>query len=212
MQQIAVAQNGLHWRDPRRSAQHEEAVVARLFGQLAGIDLEGGAGVAAREPVACQTRYATASAAHTLHCRNGLGWTAYNGCNNNVSTKLEGKQDLLIDRERLIKLLGLLGSDHNGEIAAAGRMADALIRDAGVTWADLIAPETVQGELIDALRAENEELREKVHRLSVQKNELAQATRVTVYLRRRRVKRFAALIIALLIAFVGFWLVSELFE
>ena len=118
----------------------------------------------------------------------------------------------MIDRERLIKLLGLLGSDHNGEIATAGRMADALIRDAGVTWADVIAPETVQRELIDALRAENQELREKVRGLSVQKNELAQATRVTVYQRRRRVKRFSALTIALLIAFVGFWLVSELFE
>ena len=118
----------------------------------------------------------------------------------------------MIDRERLIKLLGLLGSDHNGEIAAAGRVADALIRDAGVTWADVIAPETVQRELIDALRAENEELREKVHRLSVQNNGLAQATRVTVYQRRRRVKRFAALIIALLIVLVGFSLVSELFE
>jgi hypothetical protein len=118
----------------------------------------------------------------------------------------------LIDRERLIKLLGLLGSDHNGEIAAAGRMADALIRDLGVTWADVIAPETVQRELIDALHDENEELREKVHRLSIQKNELAQAARVTVCQRRRRVKRFAPLIIALLIAFVGFWLVSEPFE
>ena len=130
----------------------------------------------------------------------------------NRQSKLEGKQDLLIDRERLIKLLGLLGSDHNGEIAAAGRMADALIRDAGVTWADVIAPETVQRELLDALRAENEELQEKVHRLSIQKNELVQATRVTVYQRRWRAKRFAALIIGLLIAFVGFWLVSELFE
>jgi hypothetical protein len=119
----------------------------------------------------------------------------------------------LIDRERLTKLLGLLGSGHDGEIAAAGRMADALIRDAGVTWADVIAPETVQRELIEALRAENGELREKVRRLSVQKNnELAQATRVTVYQRRRGIKQFAALIIALLIAFVGFWLVSELFE
>ena len=118
----------------------------------------------------------------------------------------------MIDRERLIKLLGLLGSDHNGEIAAAGRVADALIRDAGVTWADVIAPETVQRELIDALRAENEELREKVHRLSAQKNELAQATRVAVYQRCQRAKRFAVLIIVLLIAFVGFWLVSELFE
>ena len=119
---------------------------------------------------------------------------------------------LLIDRERLTKLLGLLGSGHNGEIAAAGRIADALIRNAGVTWADVIAPETVQRELIDALRAENEELGEKVRRLSVQNNELAQATRVTVYQRRRRVKRFATLIIALAIALVGFWFVSELFE
>jgi hypothetical protein len=126
----------------------------------------------------------------------------------NRQYKAARKQDLLIDRERLIKLLGLLGSDHNGEIAAAARMADALIRDAGVTWADVIAPEAVQSELIDALRDENEELREKVHRLSIQKNELAQAARVTVYQRRRRVKRLAALIISLLIAFVGFWLVS----
>lgn len=129
----------------------------------------------------------------------------------NRQDKAGGKQ-VLIDRQRLIKLLGLLGSGHDGETAAAGRMADALIRDAGVTWADVIAPETVQRELIDALRAENEELREKVRRLSVQNNELAQATRVPVYQKRRGGKRFAALIIALLIAFVGFWFVSELFE
>ena len=105
-----------------------------------------------------------------------------------------------------------MGSGHDGEIATAGRMADALIRDAGVIWADVIAPETVQRELIEALRAENEELREKVRRLSVQRHEPAQTTRVTVYQRRGAVKRFTALIIALLIAFVGFWFVSDLFE
>ena len=48
MQQIAVAQHGLQWRDPGVRAQYEEAVVTRLLGQLAGIDLEGGAGLAAR--------------------------------------------------------------------------------------------------------------------------------------------------------------------
>src|SRR5215467_2105970 len=48
LQQIAVAQHGLQWRDPGVRAQYEEAVVARLLGQLAGIDLEGGAGLAAR--------------------------------------------------------------------------------------------------------------------------------------------------------------------
>ena len=63
----------------------------------------------------------------------------------NRQDKAGGKQ-VLIDRQRLIKLLGLLGSAHNGEIAAAGRLADALIRDAGITWADVIAPETVQGD------------------------------------------------------------------
>jgi hypothetical protein len=45
-----------------------------------------------------------------------------------------------LDRTRLGKLLGLLGSDHPGEIAAAGRAADALIRKAGLTWPDVIAP------------------------------------------------------------------------
>ena len=33
-----------------------------------------------------------------------------------------------LDRARLAKLLGLLGSDHDGEIAAAGRAADRLRR------------------------------------------------------------------------------------
>jgi hypothetical protein len=38
----------LQWRDPGVRAQYEEAVVTRLLGQLAGIDLEGGARLAAR--------------------------------------------------------------------------------------------------------------------------------------------------------------------
>src|SRR5215471_10819161 len=92
---------------------------------------------------------------------------------------LKGDQDFLIDRDRLIKLLGLLGSDHNGEIASAGRMADALIREAGVTWADVIAPDTVQRELVGVLRAENDELRENVHRLVVENNELKARTRAS---------------------------------
>src|SRR5262252_1395316 len=48
LQQIAVAQHGLQWRDPGVRAQYKEAVVARLLGQLAGIDFEGGGGLAAR--------------------------------------------------------------------------------------------------------------------------------------------------------------------
>lgn len=39
---------------------------------------------------------------------------------------------------RLAKLLGMLGSDHIGERAAAGLKATELLRANGVTWADLI--------------------------------------------------------------------------
>src|SRR5215831_20530377 len=48
LQEIAVAQHGLQWRDPGVGAQYEEAIVARLLGPLAGIDLDGAAGLAAR--------------------------------------------------------------------------------------------------------------------------------------------------------------------
>jgi hypothetical protein len=43
-----------------------------------------------------------------------------------------------LDRQRLAKLLGLLGSDHDGEVVAAGRTADRLVRGAGVTWRDVV--------------------------------------------------------------------------
>jgi hypothetical protein len=38
----------------------------------------------------------------------------------------------------LIKLCGLLGSDHAGERAAAALKADKLVRASGATWADVI--------------------------------------------------------------------------
>ncbi len=43
-------------------------------------------------------------------------------------------------RARLAKLLGMLGSAHDGEVVAAGRMADRLVREAGATWFDVVAP------------------------------------------------------------------------
>jgi hypothetical protein len=48
--------------------------------------------------------------------------------------------DLLgVERDRLGKLLGMLGSDHDGEVAAAGRAADRLVREAGLTWREVLA-------------------------------------------------------------------------
>ena len=44
-----------------------------------------------------------------------------------------------LDRARLEKLLGLLGSPHDGEALAAARKADALVRAAGLTWREVLA-------------------------------------------------------------------------
>lgn len=45
-----------------------------------------------------------------------------------------------IDRNRLAKVLGLLGSDHPGERDAAALAAMRLVRDAGLTWTDILVP------------------------------------------------------------------------
>jgi hypothetical protein len=34
----------------------------------------------------------------------------------------------------------MLGSDYDGEVAAAGRRANAMVKDAGLMWDDVIAP------------------------------------------------------------------------
>jgi hypothetical protein len=42
--------------------------------------------------------------------------------------------------DKLVKVLGMLGSAHDGEIAAAGRRATAMVKGAGLTWGEVIAP------------------------------------------------------------------------
>ena len=45
-----------------------------------------------------------------------------------------------LDRDRLVKLCGMFGSDHPGERANAAAAADKLIRSAGMRWPDIILP------------------------------------------------------------------------
>jgi hypothetical protein len=45
-----------------------------------------------------------------------------------------------LDRERLSKLLGMLGSEHDGEALAAARQAERLRAEAGLTWAEILLP------------------------------------------------------------------------
>ena len=47
------------------------------------------------------------------------------------------------ERARLVNILGMLGSAHDGERASAALLATRMVRDRGITWADLIGqPET----------------------------------------------------------------------
>ena len=41
---------------------------------------------------------------------------------------------------RLVGILGRLGSDHDGERAAAGLLASRMLRAAGLAWGDVIGP------------------------------------------------------------------------
>jgi hypothetical protein len=45
-----------------------------------------------------------------------------------------------LDRDRLGKLLGMLGSDHDGEVVNAARAADRLVRASGLRWPDIAMP------------------------------------------------------------------------
>jgi hypothetical protein len=48
--------------------------------------------------------------------------------------------------DKLVKVLGMLGSVHDGEVAAAGRRADAMVKGAGLSWGDVIAPAAPRSE------------------------------------------------------------------
>ena len=52
-------------------------------------------------------------------------------------------------RDKLSKILGMLGSDHAGERASAGAAADKLVRDAGLSWPDVIGTGAPVGGLVD---------------------------------------------------------------
>src|SRR5262249_59752138 len=45
-----------------------------------------------------------------------------------------------VDRARLVRVLGMLGSGDDGEVVAAARQAERLRADAGLTWAEIVLP------------------------------------------------------------------------
>jgi hypothetical protein len=69
------------------------------------------------------------------------------------------------DRDRLAKILGMLGSGHPGEVSTAGKAAHELIRDAGMTWPEVLGLEgtgAAEGAVRE-LRAEKEVLQSRLN-------------------------------------------------
>lgn len=53
---------------------------------------------------------------------------------------------MALDRTRLVRVLGMLGSAHAGERANAAEIAVSIVREAGLTWDDMIFdPEQLLG-------------------------------------------------------------------
>lgn len=55
-----------------------------------------------------------------------------------AANRLPQRADL--DRAKLARVLGMLGSAHDGEIVAAARQAERLRVDAGLTWPEILVP------------------------------------------------------------------------
>jgi hypothetical protein len=53
----------------------------------------------------------------------------------------------------LVKVLGMLGSPHVGERAAAGLQADQLVKQLGLRWPNIIAVEGVMRDALDTFQA-----------------------------------------------------------
>ena len=49
-----------------------------------------------------------------------------------------------IDREKLARILGMMGSSHDGEVLAAARAAEQLRSSAGLMWSDILRPATTE--------------------------------------------------------------------
>jgi hypothetical protein len=98
---------------------------------------------------------------------------------------------LTLDRDKLAKILGLLGSDKSGEILSAAQAAHTLIGNADTTWAEVLKQNAVADEArvvhtdneartlpaeyeykVLALGAENEKLRAMVMQLSAENHAL----------------------------------------
>ena len=119
---------------------------------------------------------------------------------------------MTLERDKLAKILGLLGSDKLGEVMSAAQAADALIRNADTSWAEVLNQTAVADDArtvhtlnqVRALLAENAKLRAMVARLSVDNRVLReQASRRRAHRILNGVKQSGQALLARVIAFDG---------
>jgi hypothetical protein len=78
-----------------------------------------------------------------------------------------------MDRERLAMILGMLGSAHDGEVVNAARLAGRMLKEAGLTWPQVLDGERIATEAARVLLQENEELRARIAELSDRISDIA---------------------------------------
>jgi hypothetical protein len=75
----------------------------------------------------------------------------------------------MLDRVKLAKILGLIGSAHDGEALAAARRAHDLVSAEKLTWSDAVGVDAVVAEAACRhLLAENEALKDELARVAAQ--------------------------------------------
>lgn len=116
-----------------------------------------------------------------------------------------------LDLERLARVIAMGGSGHDGEALAALRQADRSIREASMTWHDVLLP----GRLIETLTAEVQQLRDELTTLRVAKAaETQQARDALAALRRRgrRTHQRGPVGIIILCCLAAMYIISDVFS
>jgi hypothetical protein len=103
-----------------------------------------------------------------------------------------------LDRKRLIKLLAMLDSKHDGEVLNAARLASGLLRDAGLSWGDIVSDMATVSEtdaadlarLDDLIAAKNVidilKMRLREMRVALRNQRLAESDRRLIWILHRK--------------------------
>lgn len=111
---------------------------------------------------------------------------------------MSGAARSALDRKRLKKLLAMLDSSHDGEVLNAARLATGLLREAGLSWDEVIADTTIVTEadaadlarLDDLIAARNVtdilKMRLRAMRVALRNQRLAESDRRLIWILHRK--------------------------